>query len=190
MIVTDDMEFNIRIIKSRRKSIGIEIKPDLTVLVRAPLFLSDNTIKKLVSQKNDWIEKKINQIKEKETLNLPIFSKKEIEILREKTRVLITPKAEYYAKILGVSFNKLSVKKQRSVWGSCSAKRNINFNLLLSLCPEDVINYIVVHELCHLKQLNHSIRFWAEVEKLLPDYRSARLWLKHNGSALIKRLPK
>lgn len=184
------MEFNIKIKKSKRKSIGIEIKPDLTVLVRAPFFLSDNTIKKLVAQKANWIENKIKQIKEKETLNLPIFSKKEIEILREKTRVLITPKAEYYAKILGVSFNKLSVKKQRSVWGSCSAKKNINLNLLLSLCPEEVVNYIVVHELCHLKQLNHSKFFWAEVEKILPDYKSARLWLKHNGNALIKRLPK
>ena len=132
----------------------------------------------------------LNQIKEKETLNLPIFSKKEIEILREKTRVLITPKAEYYAKILGVSFNKLSVKKQRSVWGSCSAKRNINFNLLLSLCPDEVVNYIVVHELCHLKQLNHSKLFWAEVEKVLPDYKKAKIWLKNNGNVFIKRLPK
>lgn len=184
------MKFNIKIIKSRRKSVGIEIKPDLTVLVRAPLFLSENAIKKLVSQKNDWIEKKINQINEKATLNLPIFSEKEIEILREKTRTLITPKAEYYAKILGVTFNRLSVKKQKSVWGSCSAKKNINFNLLLCLCPDSVVDYIVVHELCHLKELNHSKKFWYEVEKILPDYKASRLWLKTNGGTLIKRLQK
>lgn len=182
------MEFNIRIIKSKRKSVDIEVKPDLTVLVKAPLFLSDDTIKKLVVKKTDWIEKRIKQIKENPSL--PLFSKKEIETLREKTRALVTPKAEYYAKILGVIYNKLSVKKQHSVWGSCSAKKNINFNLLLCLCPEEVVNYIVVHELCHLKQLNHSRFFWAEVAALLPDYKNARLWLKHNGNTIIKRLPK
>lgn len=183
------MEFNIQIKKSKRKSVSIEIKPDLTVIVRAPLFLSDNTIKKLVAQKNDWIDKKIKQIENKNSVLLPTFSEKEIKLLREKTRVLITPKAEYYAKILGVSFNKLSVKKQRSVWGSCSAKQNINFNLLLCLCPDNVVDYIVVHELCHLKELNHSKKFWYEVEKILPDYKASRLWLKTNGGALIKRLP-
>ena len=183
------MEFNIQIKKSKRKSVSIEIKPDLTVIVRAPLFLSDNTIKRLVSQKNDWIDKKIKQIENKNSVLLPTFSEKEIKLLREKTRVLITPKAEYYAKILGVSFNKLSVKKQRSIWGSCSAKQNINFNLLLCLCPDNVVDYIVVHELCHLKELNHSKKFWYEVEKILPDYKASRLWLKTNGGALIKRLP-
>ena len=184
------MKYNLKIIRSTRKSIGIEIKSDLTVIVRAPLFLSDNTVKKLVLEKEDWIDKKIEQIKNKSSLSLPAFTQKEIEILREKTRVTITPKAEYFAKILNVSFNKLSVKKQISVWGSCSAKQNINFNLLLCLCPDEVIDYIVVHELCHLKELNHSKRFWSEVEKVLPNYKSLRLWLKTNGGALIKRLPK
>lgn len=184
------MKYNLKIIRSRRKSIGIEIKSDLSVIVRTPYFLSDNAIKKVVFEKETWIDKKIEQIKNKSSLSLPTFTQKEIEELREQTKTLITPKAEYYAKILNVNFNKLSVKKQTSVWGSCSAKQNINFNLLLCLCPDQVIDYIVVHELCHLKELNHSKRFWNEVENLLPNYKSARLWLKANGSALIKRLPK
>ena len=181
------MEYDLKIIKSRRKSVGIEIKPDLTVIVRAPLFLSDNAIKKLVLEKESWINRKLQQIKQKPSL--PLFSQKEIESLREKTRVIVTQKAEHFAKILNVNFNRISVKKQRSVWGSCSAKRNINFNLLLCLCPDNVIDYIVVHELCHLKELNHSKKFWNEVEKVLPDYEASRLWLKTNGGALIKRLP-
>ena len=184
------MKYNLKIIRSKRKSIGIEIKSDLSLIVRAPYFLSDTAIKKVVLEKEAWIDKKIEQIKNKSSLSLPAFTQKEIEILREKTRVIITPKAEYFAKILNVSFNKLSVKKQTSVWGSCSAKQNINFNLLLCLCPDQVIDYIVVHELCHLKELNHSKRFWSEVEKVLPNYKSLRLWLKANGGALIKRLPK
>ena len=181
------MEYDLKIIKSRRKSVGIEIKPDLTVIVRAPLFLSDNAIKKLVLEKESWINRKLQQIKQKPSL--PLFSQKKIESLREKTRVIVTQKAEHFAKILNVNFNRISVKKQRSVWGSCSAKRNINFNLLLCLCPDNVIDYIVVHELCHLKELNHSKKFWNEVEKVLPDYEASRLWLKTNGGALIKRLP-
>ena len=179
-----------KIIKSKRKSIGIEIKSDLTVLVRAPFFVSEHTIKKLIEEKSDWIEKKLRQIEERNKISLPEFTNSELESLRDKTKTLITPKAEHFAKILGVSFNKLSVKKQKSVWGSCSAKRNINFNLLLCLCPDNVIDYIVVHELCHLKQLNHSKIFWGTVEKILPDYKSAKLWLKTEGNKLIKRLPK
>lgn len=179
-----------KIIKSKRKSIGIEIKSDLTVIVRAPFFTSERTIKKLVEEKSDWIEKKLKQIEERNKNSLPEFTNSELESLRDKTRALITPKAEHFAKILGVSFKKLSVKKQRSVWGSCSAKKNINFNLLLCLCPENVVDYIVVHELCHLKHLNHSKNFWGAVEKILPDYKTAKLWLKTEGNKLIKRLPK
>ena len=116
-----------KVIKSKRKSIGIEIKSDLSILVRAPFFVSERTIKKLLKEKSNWIESKTKQIKERNQNILPEFSDTELENLREKTRALITPKAERFAKILNVSFNRLSVKKQRSVWGSCSAKKNINF---------------------------------------------------------------
>lgn len=179
-----------KIIKSKRKSIGVEIKSDLTVIVRAPFFTSERTIKKLIEEKSPWIEKKLKEIENRNNSSLPEFSDIELEAFRQKTKELISPKVEYFAKILGVSFNKLSVKKQRSVWGSCSAKRNINFNLLLCLCPDNVVDYIVVHELCHLKQLNHSRLFWKEVQKILPDYKGAKLWLKVEGNNLIKRLPK
>lgn len=184
------MKFDLKIIRSRRRSVEIQVKSVNTIVVRAPLFLSDDAIKKLVLEKGSWINKKIKQLENKSALSLPNFTEKEIEALREKTRATVTQRAEYFAKILNVSFNKLSVKKQRSVWGSCSAKQNINFNLLLCLCPNNVIDYIVVHELCHLKELNHSRKFWDEVEKILPDYKASRLWLKTNGGALIKRLPK
>lgn len=184
------MKLNVKIIKSKRKSIGVEIKPDLTILVRAPYSVNDATIKKLLAEKSPWIEKKIKEISNNNKNSLPEFTDKELEVLREQTRAIITPKAEYFAKILNVSFNKLFVKKQRSVWGSCSSKKNINFNLLLCLCPENVIDYIVVHELCHLKQLNHSKQFWAEVEKIFPKHKEAKNWLKTEGNKLIKRLPK
>ena len=75
-----------------------------------------------------------------------------------------------------------------SRWGSCSTKGNLNFNCLLMLTPDYVIDYIVVHELCHLREMNHSEKFWAEVEKIMPDYQRAELWLKQNGGNLISRM--
>ena len=78
---------------------------------------------------------------------------------------------------------------QRTRWGSCSSKGNLNFNCLLMLCPEDVRDYVVVHELCHRKELNHSPRFWAEVAKVLPGYAVQRKWLKESGGTIIRRLP-
>ena len=85
-------------------------------------------------------------------------------------------------------YNKITIKNLVSRWGSCSTKGNLNFNCLLMLTPDYVIDYIVVHELCHLREMNHSEKFWAEVEKIMPDYQRAELWLKQNGGNLISRM--
>jgi predicted metal-dependent hydrolase len=90
---------------------------------------------------------------------------------------------------MGISYGRITVRSQHTRWGSCSAKGNLNFNCLLMLVPQEVLDYVVVHELCHRKELNHSARFWAQVERILPDYRIHRKWLKDHGSALIGRLP-
>ena len=90
---------------------------------------------------------------------------------------------------MGVSYNRIAIKAQRSRWGSCSTKKNLNFNCLLMLCPEEIQDYVVVHELSHLQEMNHSPAFWAEVGKILPDYKKRRRWLRSQGEALIARLP-
>ena len=87
-----------------------------------------------------------------------------------------------------LTLNKITIKNLVSRWGSCSTKGNLNFNCLLMLTPDYVIDYIVVHELCHLREMNHSEKFWAEVEKIMPDYQRAELWLKQNGGNLISRM--
>ena len=94
-----------------------------------------------------------------------------------------------YAPRIGVSYGRITIRSQRTRWGSCSAQGNLNFNCLLSLCPEEVRDYVVIHELCHRKEMNHSPKFWAEVEKVMPDYARHRKWLKENGGSLIARLP-
>ena len=83
--------------------------------------------------------------------------------------------------LMGVSYGSITVREQKTRWGSCSAKGNLNFNWKLVLMPEEILDYVVVHELAHRLQMNHSTEFWDEVEKILPDYRKRRQWLKENG---------
>ena len=90
-------------------------------------------------------------------------------------------KAEHYARIMGVSFGKITIRRQKTRWGSCSDKGNLNFNCMLMCLPEEVINYVVVHELAHLKQMNHSPKFWAEVNAVLPNYKVLRKTLKEKS---------
>lgn len=94
-------------------------------------------------------------------------------------------RVEYFAKVIGVTYGKITIRNQKTRWGSCSSKGNLNFNCLLMLAPSEVLDYVVVHELCHRKQMNHSKAFWLEVEKVLPNYKEVRKWLKEEGSQMI-----
>ena len=89
---------------------------------------------------------------------------------------------------MGVSWTGISVRRQRSRWGSCSARGSLNFNCLLMLCPPEIRDYVAVHELCHRLHMNHSAAFWAEVERILPDWKARRRWLRTNGPAVMRRM--
>lgn len=102
----------------------------------------------------------------------------------QKAREVCTSKAEHYARIYNVSFNRISIKDQKTKWGSCSSKRNLNFNWRLVLCPQEIFDYIVIHEVCHLLEMNHSPRFWAHVAKQCPKYQEYRKWLRNNQDTL------
>ena len=111
----------------------------------------------------------------------PAYTNKERAEGRKRAAEIIEARCRYYAPVMGVSYGTVTIREQKTRWGSCSAKGNLNFNWKLVLMPPEILDYVVVHELAHRIHMNHSAAFWAEVEKILPDYRERRQWLKVNG---------
>ncbi len=185
-------KIEIEIIKSNRKTIAIEVRQDLRVIVRAPKRASNREIMKFVEQKQDWIAKHLAymQIRYEETRRAKEkqFTDDDIRKMKDEAKRVIPDRVKYYAGIMGVTFGKITIKNQKTRWGSCSSKGNLDFNCLLMMTPDKVRDYVVIHELCHLKQMNHSKMFWAEVEKVMPDYKVYRQWLSQNGNMLIERM--
>ena len=173
-----------QIIKSDRKTIAIQIKPDGQVVVRCPKRMRIEEARRFVESKADWIEK---HLANRQPQNMAKYTPQEIEQLREQARKLVTERVRYYAPIIGVTYGRIAIRTQHTRWGSCSSKGNLNFNCLLALVPQEVLDYVVVHELCHRKELNHSACFWSEVEKVLPNYNVHRKWLKEHGASLFAR---
>ena len=185
-------KLQIKIIKSNRKSISLEIRPDLSVVVRAPYWMTDWQIHKFIEEKSDWLYQHLEQMAEKqrEQNSRPKpapLSREELNALADEALRVIPERVRYFAPLVGVTYGRITIRNQRTRWGSCSAKGNLNFNCLLMKAPSDVIDYVVVHELCHRLEMNHSPRFWAEVERVLPDYKQAKKWLKENGGELMEQ---
>lgn len=180
----------VEVVYSNRKSVAIQIKPDGTVVLRAPYGVPKRELNRILEEKRSWIEVHLQEIKEREAEQkaLPKFSMQEIKELANKALAYIPERVKYYAPIVGVNYTRITIRNQKTRWGSCSSKGGLNFNCLLMLTPPEVIDYVVVHELCHRKEMNHSKAFWAEVEKVLPDYKSAKRWLRENGGELISRM--
>ena len=188
---------NVKIIRSNRKTLAIQINPDLSVTVRAPMYAPQSDIERILREKEGWIQKhieKIREMKEKkketqgESVESEYLTNEEIKKLADKALQHIPKRVSYYAKQIGVTYGKITIRNQKTRWGSCSSKGNLNFNCLLMLMPPEVIDYVVVHELCHRKQMNHSVAFWAEVEKVIPNYKEQVKWLKENGGKIIGRM--
>ena len=178
------MEISYRIIRSDRRTIALQIKPDGEILVRCPRKLPEREVASFVDSKRSWLEKYLRRQKP-----VVALSDAQLKELAQRAREDLTARVERLAPLVGVSWGRITIRSQRTRWGSCSGKGNLNFNCLLMLAPEQVRDYVVVHELCHRKEMNHSVRFWAMVEKLQPDYKLSRKWLKDHGDALIARLP-
>lgn len=186
---------DVTIIRSNRKTVSIEVKPDMTVTLRVPRRITEKEIDQILNEKQSWINKHLEQMQvrnsEFEAKKQPMLSMDDIKKLAEEALAYIPDRVKNYAPMVGangISYGRITIRNQKSRWGSCSEKGNLNFNCLLMLTPPDVIDYVVVHELCHRIHMDHSAAFWAEVQKVLPDYKKAKKWLKDNGSSIIGRM--
>ena len=179
----------VTVIRSNRKTVAIQVNSDLSVTVRAPRSVSEKDIEEILKKKEAWISKHIEKIKETkerfEAEPTEKLTREKVIALADEALKVIPERVEYFAKVIGVTYGKITVRNQKTRWGSCSSKGNLNFNCLLMLAPPEVLDYVVVHELCHRKQMNHSRAFWLEVEKVLPNYKEVRKWLKEEGSQMI-----
>jgi hypothetical protein len=184
------MEYTIKIIRSNRKSIGFEIKEPGILTVRAPYGLPKSEIQKVVEKHEDWIEKHMDMFSKRvaQKDSLPKYTREDVEDMAQKAMELIPPKVLQYAHQMGVTYGRITIRNQKTRWGSCSAKGNLNFNCLLTQVPESVLDYVIVHELCHRIEMNHSKKFWNLVEKTMPDYKVHKQWLKEHGAELIGRM--
>lgn len=184
---------NTEIIRSNRKSIEIKICGDGNIRVRAPFFVTDAEIAEFLKKKSDWIEKHqriLEEKRRKREQEAPVqrLDAQDIRKLADQAAGVIPDRVHYFAEKIGVDYGRITIRNQKTRWGSCSGKGNLNFNCLLMLTPEAVRDYVIVHELCHRKQMNHSPGFWAEVSKIMPDYKEKRRWLKENGEEIMRRM--
>ena len=175
------------LVRSKRKTISIVIKPSGEVEVHCPTRCSKRDLEAFVLSKEIWIRKHLEAIAA--SPKQPVLTAGELQSLANAAKETLPQRVRFFAEKMGVSYGRITIRSQKTRWGSCSPKGNLNFNCLLMLVPPEVQDYVVIHELCHRKEMNHSAAFWAEVEKVCPDYRIQREWLKSHGSELIGRLP-
>ena len=180
-------EIKYTVIKSGRKTLAIQLK-GTEVLVRAPYRVKEADISKFVDMHREWIEKHLADIEKRcEKLSeVDKLSDSEIADLVKKAADVIPRKVEHYATLLGVTYGRITVRIQKTRWGSCSRNGNLSFNALLMLTSDEVLDSVIVHELCHRKEMNHSKGFYREIEKIMPDYKERRAWLREHGEELMK----
>ena len=183
-------KFEYIIKKSRRTTISVQITPDQKLLVKAPADTRIKEVEEFLREKRDWIIKQINRTKvtSQQAAQMGILSDKEIRKLKRDAKKIIPERVEYYAKLSGITYNRIFIRLQKSRWGSCSVEGNLNFNALLALMPLEVLDSVVVHELCHRRHMDHSKAFYDEVLKIFPDYKKWDKWLKQNGAAYQLRV--
>lgn len=180
----------VQAVYSARKTMGLEVKPDGRIYARFPRRTPDKTARAFIREHSRWIVEKwlmMEQRREKTQMR----PRRDYEedpalerIYRKRAKERLMERAAYFAGIMHVTYGTLRLSSARTRWGSCSARGNLNFHWKLILMPPEILDYVVVHELAHRKQMNHSKLFWAEVERILPDYERRRRWLKENGGCV------
>ncbi len=167
----------VEIIRSGRKTMTLQVLRDGRVVVRCPRRMAKRQIEDFVNSHRPWIAKHLALVRERQE-DRPLFTSREVLQYRELARRVLTEKTRVWAERMGVTYGRISIRQQATRWGSCSAKGNLNFNWTLVLLPGDLQDYVVVHELAHRREMNHSSAFWNIVADQIPDYAARRRRLK------------
>ena len=168
------MEINYTVIYSKRKTIGIEVTRDTRVIVRAPMRCNRSLIDAALTRHSTWIERAVSKQKSRSDNHPEPASERELKELIEKARETLSARTSYYSAIMGLSPQNVKISSAKKRFGSCSSKNSINYSWRLMLYPPEAIDYVVVHELAHIRHKNHGREFYALVESVLPDYKSRR----------------
>ena len=169
---------NFELIRSRRRTLALEITKDCRVLVRAPLRLPQARIDAFVASHEAWIQSHLEQQRQRAASAPPPPTPEEITALKAKARAILPEKVSYWSQKMGVRPTGLKITTARKRYGSCSGKNSLCFSCFLMNCPEEAIDLVVVHELCHIREKNHGPRFYALLEQYLPDYKERKKLLK------------
>lgn len=167
----------LELIRSARKTMALQVREDGSVIVRAPYRTSKAQIEAFVRAHEDWIKKTQEKVK-RELGQRPVITDEERRDGIALAGRLIPQRVAYYAQRMGVTYGTIAIREQKTRWGSCSSAGNLNFNWKLVRMPQELLDYVVVHELAHRREMNHSAQFWAVVAAELPDYQMRRKRLK------------
>ncbi len=170
-----------QIIRSRRRTLSLMVADDARLIVRAPHHLPLNYIEEFIRKKKRWITRRLEELSKRPKIDL---TDEQIKELIKKAREKITERCRYFSDLIGLKPSKIRITGARGRWGSCGIRGTLNFTWRLILVPDDILDYVVVHELTHLVVRNHSKRFWDKVERIVPDLRGRRRWLRGNGHLL------
>ena len=169
------------LIRSRRRTLALEVTADGRLLVRAPLRCAQGRIDAFVTAHAAWIERRLKLQREKAAHRPPAPTAAEIEVLKARARAELPGKIARWSEKMGVAPTGFKVTAARKRYGSCSAKNSLCFSCFLMNCPEEAVELVVVHELCHIEEKNHGPRFYALLARYLPDWRERKKLLTMNG---------
>jgi len=164
----------------RAKRMRLAVYCDASVVVTVPRGVKTGLIEKLLREKQQWIENKISYFTKFKNKPITRYSEDDYRKYKSDAFVIAKERVEYFNQFYGFSYKAINIKNQKTKWGSCSVKKNLNFNYKIIFLPEAVRDYVIVHEICHLKELNHSRKFWNLIEKTIPELdeikRTLREW--------------
>lgn len=185
------MTMEYELIRSRsRRTVVLTLRPDGTLLVHAPVGTPRHFIDSFVHRKQDWITARQAELRRRNqaAADSGALTPEDISALTTRAKAEVPPMVARRAGQMGLFPGTVTIRHQKSRWGSCSSNGNLSFNCLLCCAPTEVLDYVIVHELCHLRHPNHSPAFWTEVAHWCPDYQQQEKWLKTEGRVLLTRM--